>query len=464
MSQREDASEDRQCLWANLEIRAKEAQPSAQDLWLNLKDRLDFSKHKPKAVSTVEVSKQTFRGREYFIIKNTQKNTYLQMDEKGFFLWNLMDGKHSLTDLTLAYILEYGTPPFHQLISLLSSLKNNSLLEEKTSNIYELLLNRASPNTLRPQLARLWSRFSQGEVSIDADRYFDWIYHNGGWLLYTSPAKVLWVILSISGSILFLREFFNPRYDLSSLGQFGLDGVLSLFLLNLALVFLHEHGHGLTVKSYGRKVIKGGFLVYFGEPCFFVDTTDMWLGTRNQRIAVSWAGPFTTILIASICSIAIAVFPSSPFVPLLFGISVLGISSALMNLSPLLEWDGYYMLMNYLEMPSLRAKSFDFLRTQLWQKLKSGQREFCQEETIFTVFGIMAGVWSIIAISLIPYFWTKVIYPVFEPIWAGQGIVVRIILMVIGLLLILSVISSVVMMIWREAQRIWNASKHLRNQ
>ncbi len=456
--------EDQQCLWADLEIRAKGARPPAQDLWLNLKERLDFSKFKPKAVSTVEVSKQAFRGKDYFILKNTRKDTYIQMDEKGFFLWNLMDGKHSLTDLTLAYMLEYGALPFHQLLSLLSLLKNNFLLEEKTPDLYELLLNRIDSKTLRHKLVSLLRRLSQSELSIDADRYFSWIYRNGGWLLYTNPAKVLWVILSISGSILFLREFFNPRYDLSSLGKFGVEGVFSLFLLNWALIVFHEHGHGLTVKSFGRKVIKGGFLMYYGEPCFFVDTTDMWLGTRNQRIAVSWAGPFTTLLIASICSIAIAVFPSSPFVPLLFGISVLGMSSALMNLSPLLEWDGYYMLMNYLEIPSLRAKSFDFLRTQLWQKLLSGQREFCHEEKIFAVFGIMAGVWSIIAISLIPYLWTKVIYPVFEPIWTGQGIVVRIILMVVGLLLILSVVSSVVMMIWREAQHIRYAIKHLRDQ
>lgn len=29
----------------------------------------------------------------------------------------------------------------------------------------------------------------------------------------------------------------------------------------------------------------------------------MWLGTKNQRIAVSRAGPFVTIIIGSICSI-----------------------------------------------------------------------------------------------------------------------------------------------------------------
>jgi len=468
MSQREEVPSGKQGLWADLEIKARGAEKPAEGLWTGLREKLDFSKFKPKGVSTVEISRQTFQGEECYILKNTVRDAYLRMDKKGFFLWSLMDGKHSLTDITLAYLLEYGVPPFDQLMSLLSLLKNGSFLEEKAPDLYGLLLNRSGLEALRGRLALnklsyFWNKLSQGELSFDADGYFGWIYNHRGHLLYTGPAKAFWIIISVLGSVLFIMEFTDARIDLAGLGSFATLGAVSLLLCNYVLIFFHEHGHGMTVKSFGRKVNEGGFLIYYGMPCFFVDTTDMWLGTKNQRIAVSWAGPFTTIIIGSICSIAIAMFPSSEYKPLLFEIAVIGMLSALMNLNPLLEWDGYYILMNYLEIPGLRAKSFEFMRKTLWRKVFSGQLDFSQEEKIFAVFGVVAGLWSIIAILLIPYFWAEVIYPIFEPIWSGPWNGIKIAITVIGMLMILSVASTVIAKVWKEAGQIWNAVKHIRD-
>jgi putative peptide zinc metalloprotease protein len=395
-------------------------------------------------------------------------NTYLRLDRNGFFLWSLMDGKHSLTDIILAYLLEYGVPPFDQLSGLLSLLKNGSFLEEKAPDLYGLLSNRSGSEALRSRpvfkkLSYFWNRISQGELDFDADGYFGWIYNHGGHLLYTGPAKAFWSIISVLGSVLFIREFTDGRINLAGLGSFATLGVVSLFLFNYLLTFFHEHGHGMTVKSFGRRVNKGGFLIYYGMPCIFVDTTDMWLGTKSQRIAVSWAGPFATVIIGSICSIVITMFRSSEYQPMLFEIAVIGMLSALMNLNPLLEWDGYYMLMNYLEIPGLRAKSFEFMRETLWRKALSGQLDFSREEKIFAVFGALAGVWSIIAILLIPHFWAEVIYPLFGPIWSGPWNGIKIAITVLGILMILSVASTTIAKVWKEAGQIWDAVKHVRD-
>jgi putative peptide zinc metalloprotease protein len=461
MSQKEDPSE-KQNLWADLEVKSCETEKPTESLWIDLGERLDFSKFKPKRVSTVEISRQNFRGEECYILKNTEANTYLQMDKKGFFLWSLMDGKHSLTDITFAYLLKYGVPPFDQLMSILSSLKKNSFLEEDAPNLYELLLSRsgAEMHKSRPVLSKLlsfWNKFSKAELSFDADGYFDWVYNHGGCFLFTRSITMLWAVISVIGTILFIIEFTDGVYDLERLGKSAALGVASLIIFNCVLILFHEHGHALTTKSFGRKVDKGGFLIYYGMPCFFVDTTDMWLGTKNQRIAVSFAGPFVTIIIGSICSIIAAMFPSSKYEPMLFEIAVIGMVSALVNFNPLLEWDGYYMLMNYLEIPGLRAKSFEFLRKDLWRKISGGHRDFSQEEKIFAAFGAMAGVWSIIAILLIPYFWAEVMYPLFGPIWSGPWNGIKIAITIIGVLMILSVINSVAAKIWNAAAQIGQA-------
>jgi putative peptide zinc metalloprotease protein len=459
MPQKREIPSGNQNLWTDLETKTSVADKPAQDIWTDLEEKLDFSKSRPKRVNTVEVSRQTFRGVEFYILENIEKKTYLRIDKKGFFLWGLMDGKHSLTDMTLAYLLEYGAPPFDQLLSLLSSLKSSFLLEDEAPDLYGLISNRAAQRMTKSRLIfvslnSILKNISQAELSLDVDGYCGWLYNHGGYLLYTSPMKIFFVAISILGSILFMRLFTDGIYDLEGIGKSTIVGPAFLLVINLILAVFHEHGHALTTKSFRRKVNKGGFLIYFGMPCFFVDTTDMWFGTKNQRIEVSFAGPFTTIIIGSICAIAATIFPASKYEPLLFGIAAIGMLSALANFNPLLEWDGYYMLMNYLEIPGLRSKSFEFIRMQLLRKVLSRQLDFSKEERIFAVFGVAAGIWSVIAILLIPYFWSEVIFPIFGPIWSGPWDGIKVAISILAILVILVAASSVAFGIWRRVKHI----------
>src|SRR5690606_1687621 len=58
--------------------------------------------------------------------------------------------------------------------------------------------------------------------------------------------------------------------------------------------------------------------------------------------------------------------------------------------------DGYYMLMDYLEVPNLRRRSFQFVTKKLWSKVKTWTR-LTKEEWGFTFFGVLAGLYTILA-------------------------------------------------------------------
>ena len=76
-----------------------------------------------------------------------------------------------------------------------------------------------------------------------------------------------------------------------------------------------EMAHAFTTKHYGRKVRRGGLLVYFGNLAFFVDTMDIWMEPKKARMAVSWAGPYSGLLVGSLCMRAIAATGFSDMVP-----------------------------------------------------------------------------------------------------------------------------------------------------
>ena len=76
----------------------------------------------------------------------------------------------------------------------------------------------------------------------------------------------------------------------------------------------------------------------------------------------------------------------------------MGYLSTLMNLNPMLEWDGYFMLMDYREIPRLRQKALEFL----WRKLPKFFREktWSREKLLFVVFGLLSAGWTAVAFAL----------------------------------------------------------------
>ena len=424
-------------------------------------ETLDFSNLKPRGVSTVEVSEQQFRKETYYVLHNTEIDTYIKLNATGFFLWSMMDGEHSLGDIATAYFTKFGSMPFDQLSELLNILQSNSFLEDVTpieeEKPYknELSGDRSHSGGAKHFLANTWAKISTSEITINANAYFGWAYRHGGRLFFTKPAQITFAILSVIGVVLFLIELTERNYSLLKTGDSYVLGIITLFLLNTIVLLIHEHAHGLTVKHYNRKVISGGFVLYWGLLCMFVNTTDMWMGTKNQRIAVSWAGPYAGLIIGSVCAIGYALYPSSTVAPLLFQASFLGMLNLLQNLVPFLEWDGYYMLMNYMEMPNLRAEAFSFIKAPLWRKLFIEKGNFSHDERIFILFGFLSALWTAGTIYLVLHLWANDFYPPLKSLWdtgkIGDEIVVLILVGIVSLLLA----GSIGVKIWNGLKGTW---------
>ena len=138
---------------------------------------------------------------------------------------------------------------------------------------------------------------------------------------------------------------------------------------------------------------RAGFLFYLGMPSFFVDTTDIWMEPRKPRLLVSWAGPYSGFFLAGLASLLTFVIPDQFIAGLLFQFASASALVSFFNLNPLLQLDGYYILMDWLEMPLLRARAISFVQSALWRKL-CRHEAFGREERIFTIFGFLALAWT----------------------------------------------------------------------
>ncbi len=118
----------------------------------------------------------------------------------------------------------------------------------------------------------------------------------------------------------------------------------------------------------------GGFLLYMGMPAAFVDTTDIWMEPRRPRIIVSWAGPHSGFFLGGLASLLILAVPGAFAQGVLYQFAFLTYLTSFMNLNPLLKMDGYYILMDWLEIPRLRERSMAFIGKPLRTKLRKRDR------------------------------------------------------------------------------------------
>jgi putative peptide zinc metalloprotease protein len=310
-----------------------------------------------------------------------------------------MDGRHSLRDLLVAYLQEYQALGADRLFDLLDELTEKGFLQD---------VEPKQPPAPRSVLARgiaiarsAVRAFFQKEFPVQgADGIITRVYQQFAWRFYTATGQLALAVLALAGLVAFAFIILRGDQSLFEVQGSLAFGLVALGLANTVSIFLHETGHALTVKSYNRQVRRVGFMIYFGLPIFFVDTSDIWMEPKGPRIQASLAGPYVSFLVGSATSLVMLAIPSPLVNALLFKLAAWSYIDAFFNLNPLLELDGYFILMDWLEKPLLRRRSLEFVRRQLWEKLR--QREaFARDEKLFAVFGILSAVWSVIAVAMV---------------------------------------------------------------
>jgi putative peptide zinc metalloprotease protein len=440
-------------IWDAVREAARQPDRGGLRLWEWLKEKIALAQYRPEPAPGVIASHLTGREGDYHILKNPRTKTYYRLSDRDYFLWQRMDGTQTVKELVVAYFLEYGSFAFGRAASLVAGLKANLLLSEQPVDVYRQVRSRLQRRRLSYRLSQVWQAFLQMQFSIRGlDRVIHGVYRWGGRLFFTWPLQALFLIVTAVGLYLFVRLFGAADYGVLTIGGSYRLGVIGLIGANLASILIHEMSHALTVKHYGREVRRGGFMLYFGMPAFFVDTMDIWMEGKRARLAVTWAGPYSGLVLGGLVSIVMTAWPAFALNALLFQFAFLCYLTVFFNLNPLLELDGYFILMDWLEIPMLRQKSLAFIRRGFWQKLKdlreSGSRlrdtldSFSREERIFAVFGALSAIWTAYAIFSGTRFWQRRLAGAVGDLWAqGGGVGKTILALVIAAISLLFVVS-----------------------
>lgn len=152
---------------------------------------------------------------------------------------------------------------------------------------------------------------------------------------------------------------------------FSWQGLLAYGLTLAVVKGLHEFGHAYTAKRYGCQVPTMGLAFLVMWPVLYTDTNDVWrLKNHRQRLAVSSAGVLTELGVALWATFLWLLVPDGLLRNMLFLLSTTTwVSTVLINASPFIRFDGYFILMDWLQFPNLHGRSFALARWHLRQLL-----------------------------------------------------------------------------------------------
>lgn len=419
-------------VWAEIAAGTRREAESRYGLWAWIRERIDLALYRPQPVEGVVASRLSGREGVYYVLKAPDASSYLKLTEQDYYLWTQMNGQRNVKDLAVAYVLRFGAFAFSRVSQLVRELRRGGFLADRPLDVLVHVQDELAGRELVSRGERLASAFVNHEISFPGiDNFLDRLYRYTFWL-FIWPVQILLLLVILAGLLFFVDTLVAGQIPLLTVGDSYWLGLVALLVIHAVIIVLHESAHGLTTKHFGRQVRRGGFLIYYGYPAFFVDTMDMWLEGRRARVAVSWAGPHSGLVIGGLCALLTRAFPESALSPWLFKMAFVAYLSVFFNLNPLLELDGYFILIDLLDVPMLRQRAFSFVQGQLrgelrdaWHKRRQGQADwlagFTHQERLLAVFGLLAAAYTLYSLWMAVYFWQTRILVALRELWSRPG-------------------------------------------
>jgi len=176
-------------------------------------------------------------------------------------------------------------------------------------------------------------------------------------LLVSPPMRATFCLLAAWGLVMVSRQWQAFTHTLSYF--FNTEGLLYYALALAGAKILHEFGHAYTARHYGVRVPRMGIAVIVLWPMLYSDTTESWkLNDRKQRMRIVAAGVAVELALAALATLLWSLAGDGPFKSACFIVaSVSWVTSLLLNMSPFMRFDGYYLLADFLDIPNLHERS-----------------------------------------------------------------------------------------------------------
>ncbi len=318
---------------------------------------------------------------------------YLRLEAEDRFVWDELDGERNVVALAKAYTRRFGTMGLFRVQQTVDLLAAAGMVDGvATDRFYGPTATVVARRGLAGKLATFNRTVLYRQVTVPGfAASIRASYRVVGRLL---TSRVALVVLAVVAGWGFWRWWSIEHPRVAELSPRQIGWTVGAALLSL---YAHELAHGWATLRCGHRVHRAGLLVVFGTPGAFVDTSDLWLAPRRQRIAVTGAGAVANLLLAA-GAVAMARRTGSQTWAAVASGQYLLVAA---NATPLLKLDGYYALMDTVGVANLRERSLVYLTGGFGRAWRRAWSEgdllprLGREERILALYGVAMALWLV---------------------------------------------------------------------
>ena len=300
-----------------------------------------------------------YRNQVWFVLKGPAGGGSLRVNAAGHHVLAQFDGKRSVAavwDHTLAGLGD-DAPTQDEVITLLGDLFEAGVIEfDRVTDLDQLFDNRQSRSraeaTARfsnPLFLRI-ALFNPNRLALVLQPALGWMFSRATFLLW-----LLAMVATVIASAYAWPQLGDAiRNDLVSPRN-----LLILWFVFPLMKLVHELAHAVAIRRFGGEVPECGIALLVLLPVPYVDASDSArFSNKWHRMAVAAAGILVETMLAALGLAVWLVVEPGLLRDIALNVFVTGTLSSLMfNGNPLLKFDAYYVLADWLEIPNLAERA-----------------------------------------------------------------------------------------------------------
>lgn len=330
--------------------------PTFSESWYRVADL------KARLRPSAQISRQHYRGDRWYVVRDPAGNQFHRLSAPAYRFVGLLDGTRTVAeawDLVGGQLAD-DAPTQNEVIQILSQLHAANLLESDVTPDAAVLLRRHKKQTKQKWQGRMMNILFPRIPLWDPDRFLvRWMPLMRGFL--SMWGAILWLVVMIAAIVAIAPEW--PRLQAAARDSIHPQNWPFLWATFVIIKLIHELGHGFTCRRFGGEVHELGIMFLVLVPAPYVDASSAWaFPNKWHKLLVGAGGMIFELFVAAIMAFVwLNTTPGTLVHQLAYNVMLIAsVSTVIFNANPLLRYDGYYMLSDYLEIPNLRYRSGEY--------------------------------------------------------------------------------------------------------
>ncbi|XEY22305.1 efflux RND transporter periplasmic adaptor subunit [Candidatus Uabimicrobium helgolandensis] len=355
----------------------------------------DLENLRPRMRSNLKFTFQIIKNVPCYVIEDPVNSRYYRVGVNEYKFLSLLNGKKSVAEAMriMADTMAEDALLQNEVVQMLHWLGNVNLLEtnkpQEIDDTWKLFgLSHGVSKLLFP-------KFPFGSPDKILSKILPLMRPLLGWGFFC-----VWIVCVVGALYLVLSQW--DRFALTAGRVLSVNNWLHLAIVWCLLKVVHELWHALVCKYHGAGVRETGILFILFIPMGYVDTSSCWnLSSKWRRIHVAFAGMKIELLVAAVATFIWSETSVGLLNQVCYEIILMSsITTLFFNANPLMRFDGYYALADYIEEVNLYSRAQGYLqylgKKYLLGVLCSFNEDSFKTRLFLFTYGLSALIWRIL--------------------------------------------------------------------